>query len=101
MSVVGPVTKSPQANTPRTLVAYVAGSTLIRPRLTSKLASTGRNVRSAAWETAGMTVSAGTTNSEPSIGTGERRPDASGSPRRVGGEFEPGDLRVPPERPEG
>ena len=42
MSVVGPVTKSPQANTPRTLVAYVAGSTLIRPRLTSKFASTGR-----------------------------------------------------------
>ena len=37
MSVVGPVTKSPQANTPRTFVAYVAGSTLTRPRLISKL----------------------------------------------------------------
>ena len=48
--------------------------------MTSKLASTGRNDRSAACETAGMTVSAGTTNSEPSIGIGERRPDASGSP---------------------
>src|SRR5512143_2120634 len=76
MSVVGPVTKSPQAKTPRTFVAYVAGSTLILPRLTSKLDSTGRNVRSAAWDTAGITVSAGTTNSEPSIGTGERRPEA-------------------------
>src|SRR4029077_2801450 len=99
--VVGPVTKSPHANTPRTFVAYVAGSTLTRPRLISNDASTGRKVRSAACETAGMTVCAGMTNSEPSIGTGERRPDASGSPRRVGGEFEPGDLRVPPERPEG
>ena len=58
MSVVGPVTKSPQAKTPRTFVAYVAGSTLTRPRLTSKFASTGRNVRSAACDTAGMTVSA-------------------------------------------
>jgi hypothetical protein len=27
ISVVGPVTKSPQAKTPRTFVAYVAGST--------------------------------------------------------------------------
>ena len=80
MSVVGPVTKSPQANTPRSLVAYVAGSTLTRPRLTSKSASTGRKVRSAACDTAGMTVSALITNSEPGMGTGERRPDASGSP---------------------
>ena len=40
-------------------------------------------MRSAAWETAGMTVSAGTTNSEPSIGSGERRPEASGSPSRL------------------
>ena len=63
MSVVGPVTKSPQANTPRTFVAYVAGSTRTRPRPISKLASTGRNVRSAAWETAGMTTSALMTNS--------------------------------------
>ena len=80
MSVAGPVTKSPAAKTPRTFVAYVAGSTLRRPRATSKAASTGRKLRSAAWDTAGMTVSAGTTNSEPGIGTGERRPEASGSP---------------------
>ena len=80
MSVVGPVTKSPQAKTPRTFVAYVAGSTLTRPRPTSKVDSTGRKLRSAACETAGITVSAGTTNSDPGIGTGERRPDASGSP---------------------
>ena len=33
-----------------------------------------------ACETAGMTVSALITNSEPGIGTGERRPEASGSP---------------------
>ena len=69
MSVVGPVTKSPQAKTPRTFVAYVAGSTLTRPRLTSKSASTGRKVRSAAWDTAGITRSAWISNSEPGIGT--------------------------------
>src|SRR4029079_16101200 len=85
MRVVGPVTKSPQANTPRTLDAYVAGSTLTRPRLISNLASTGRKVRSAAWDTAGMTVWAGMTNSEPSIGTGERAPEGAGSPRGGGG----------------
>jgi hypothetical protein len=84
ISVVGPVTKSPQANTPRTLVAYVPGSTLTRPRLISKLDSTGRKVLSAAWLTAGMTVSALTTNSLPSMGTGARRPVASGSPSGCG-----------------
>src|SRR5947208_12276734 len=78
ISVVGPVTKSPQAKTPRVFVAYVAGSTLTRPRLISKAGSTGRNVRSADCETAGITTSAGIVNSLPSIGTGERRPDASG-----------------------
>ena len=76
MSVVGPVTKSPQAKTPRTFVAYVAGSTLTRPRLTSKFDSTGRKVRSAACDTAGMTVSAWTTNSEP--GDRDRRAPARG-----------------------
>src|SRR3954466_8956187 len=80
ISVVGPVTKSPHAKTPRTFVAYVAGSTFTRPRLTSKSASTGRKVRSAAWDTAGMTTSALISNSEPGIGTGDRRPEASGSP---------------------
>ena len=35
---------------------------------------------SAAWLTAGITVSALTTNSEPGMGTGARRPVASGSP---------------------
>ena len=83
MSVVGPVTKSPLENTPRTLVAYVPGSTRTRPRLISNEASTGRNVLSAAWLTAGMTVSALTVNSVPGTGTGARRPVASGSPRRL------------------
>ena len=83
ISVVGPVTKSPQAKTPRTLVAYVPGSTRTRPRLISKFDSTGRNVLSAAWLTAGMTVSALISNSLPSMGTGARRPVASGSPRRL------------------
>ena len=96
MSVVGPVTKSPQAKTPRTFVAYVAGSTLTRPRLISKFASTGRKVRSAACDTAGMTVCALITNSEPSIGTGERRPDASGSPRRLRMNLTPATLPSSP-----
>ena len=55
-------------------------STRTRPRLISKLEVDGRNVLSAAWLTAGMTVSALTTNSEPGMGTGARRPVASGSP---------------------
>ena len=37
-------------------VAYVAGSTLTRPWLTSNVDSTHRNVRSVACDTAGMTV---------------------------------------------
>ena len=94
MRVVGPVTKSPQAKTPRTFVAYVAGSTLIRPRLTSKVDSTGRNVRSAAWETAGMTVSALITNSEPGIGTGERRPGRVRLAELVADELDAGELAV-------
>src|SRR3954453_19009872 len=78
ISVVGPVTKSPQAKTPRTFVAYVPGSTRTRPGLISKLDSTGRNVWSAVWLTAGMTVSATISNSLPSMGTGARQPLASG-----------------------
>ena len=96
MRVVGPVTKSPQAKTPLTFEAYVAGSTLTRPRLISNVASTGRKVRSAACDTAGMTVWAGITNSEPSIGTGERRPDASGSPRRLRMNLTPATLPFSP-----
>ena len=70
-------------------MAYVAGSTLTRPRLISNVASTGSIVRSAACDTAGMTVSALTTNSEPGIGTGERRPEASGSPSLLRMNFTP------------
>ena len=94
MRVVGPVTKSPQANTPLTFVAYVAGSTLTRPRLISKEASTGRKVRSAACETAGMTVWAGMMNSEPSIGTGERRPGRVRLAEPVADELDADDLAV-------
>src|SRR3970040_680670 len=72
MSVVGPVTKAPPRDTPRAVVAELPGSTFTRPRLISKLDSTGRKVLSAAWLTAGMTVWAGITNSEPGMGTGER-----------------------------
>src|SRR3990172_5440492 len=99
MRVVGPVTKSPQAKTPRTFVTYVAGSTLTRPRLTSKADSTGRKVRSAACETAGMMRSAGMTNSEPSIGTGDRRPGASGAPSRFQTNFTPVTWPLPPGPP--
>jgi len=59
-------------------------------------ADTGRSVRSAACETAGMTVCAGTTNSEPSIGTGDRRPDASGSPSRLRMNLTPATLPSSP-----
>ena len=55
----------------------------------AKSASAGRNVRSAACDTAGITVSALITNSEPGIGTGERRPDASGSPSLLRMNFTP------------
>ena len=41
-----------------------------------------------------MTVWAGISNSEPSIGTGERRPEASGSPSRLRMKRTAGDLAV-------
>ena len=53
----------------------------MRPRLIWKLASTGRKVLSAAWLTAGMTgLRRDDVLAMPSMGTGRRRPVASGSP---------------------
>ena len=94
MRVVGPVTKSPHAKTPRTFVAYVPGSTRMRPRRISNDDSTGRNVLSAAWLTAGMTVWAGTTNSAPSMGTGRAPPRGIGLTEAVADEAHAGDVAL-------
>src|SRR3970040_2893827 len=100
MSVVGPVTKAPPRDTPRAVVAELPGSTFTRPRLISKLDSTGRKVLSAAWLTAGMTVWAGITNSEPGIGTGERRAGAAGLAGLVRGGGRATSARRPPPAPD-
>jgi hypothetical protein len=76
----GPVTQSPPANTPATGVARVSSSTASVPQ---GLVGSPSFSTSGSCPTVTIAASAGSVNSEPGIGTGRGRPEASGSPRRM------------------
>ena len=81
MTVCAPSTTSPPANTRGSSVWKVQSSTwtvrhLVRLTPCSSLVPSSFGY----WPMAAMTWSHSTTNSEPSTGTGRRRPESSGSP---------------------
>ena len=87
MAVAAPVTMSPPAKTPGTLVVMASGSTSTVPHrvvFSSVLrVEPSRKSFSGCWPMAGKTQSASMSNSEPVTGTGRRRPLASGSPSSI------------------
>ena len=74
-----PLTQSPPAKYFGLLVRPVARSTTIAPPFISRCSMAVRRD----WPRAGITMSQATSNSLSGIGSGMRRPLASGSPRRV------------------
>ena len=95
-TVAGPETASPPAKTPSIDVANVTLSHsivffLVCPNVVAESQKPGSII----CPMAGMMVSASTTYSEPSTGTGRRRPLASGSPNRMRTALIP--LTFPPE----
>ena len=81
-TVRAPDTQSPAENTPSMLVIMVAVSTAIVCHFDAEMCSF-RLVRSTSWPIASTMVSAGVKYSEPAMGSGRRRPLASGSPSRM------------------
>ncbi len=81
ITVFGPVTASPPANTPGILVIIVASSANSVFHLDMSISlSFGKNDRSGFWLIAGIIKSASIINSESLIGIGLARPLASGLP---------------------
>ena len=80
-TVWAPSTQSPPANTLGSSVCSVQSSTwTVRQRVWAMPCSSPAPSSSGNWPMALMIWSHSTTNSESSMGTGRRRPEASGSP---------------------
>ena len=94
ITVAEPRTMSPPANTPGRLVMPRSSAHRYPWLVTARSGDDEVSKGLARVPTATTTVSHGMTRSDPSIGTGVRLPDASGSPSSVSDAAQPGDPSI-------
>ena len=92
-----PLTMSPMAQTRALEVRPVAGSAAALPSRTGTPRAVSRPLMAAgpSWPTARTTMSSAMSKRSPSVGTGRRRPEASGSPSVMGWSSIPVTCDVP------